>query len=193
MRLLSNDVFKSCFFYPRPVLAFRYCICLHLSVCAFVCVSFCPCINHKFVHPITCDPFNLGSPNLDEWCKTPKWPWVTFKGKSNLKSKFIPFWVPCAFNHQLERFLCLQICAQCNSCMVKVTLQLGRMIQCEEEPLEEPFATDCLMVQLFHYATNFADTCMSFQTLQQHYSDEEYLFCLVKVGWGGVDSIYMCL
>ena len=38
---------------------------LHASVCLSVCV------NHLFVHAITRDPFKLGSPNLDQRCKTP--------------------------------------------------------------------------------------------------------------------------
>ena len=107
-------------FYPRPVLAFEYCRCLHLSVCVHVYVGHprvCPRHNSsplqdritkfgsevqntlvkipnvwgqmtltfkvKFklkvpnlphfalVHTITHHLFKLGSPNLDQWCKTP--------------------------------------------------------------------------------------------------------------------------
>ena len=41
-------------FYPRPVLAFRYCRCLRL--CVSVCLSVSVCINHKFVRVITRSP-----------------------------------------------------------------------------------------------------------------------------------------
>ena len=61
-----------CHFYLRPVMAFRYCGCLRLCVCVSmcVCVSVCVSINHLLVHAITRDPFKLGSPNLDQRCKT---------------------------------------------------------------------------------------------------------------------------
>ena len=49
-------------FYPRPVLAFRYCRCLPPSFRPFVT---------KFVRGITHQLFKLGSPNLDQRCKTP--------------------------------------------------------------------------------------------------------------------------
>ena len=52
-------------FYPRPVLAFGYC---H-RLCLCVCVSLC--VNHLLVRVITWDPFQLGSPNLDQRCKRP--------------------------------------------------------------------------------------------------------------------------
>ena len=40
-------------------------------VVACICVSVCPCINHLLVRAITRDPIKLGSPNLDQRCKTP--------------------------------------------------------------------------------------------------------------------------
>ena len=52
-------------FYPRPVLAFGYCRCLRVCVC--VCLS----VNHELVRTITRQPFQLGSPNLDQRCKRP--------------------------------------------------------------------------------------------------------------------------
>ena len=48
-------------FYPRPILAFGYCVCARPSVCA----------NHFLVRVITQAPLQLGSPNLDQRCKTP--------------------------------------------------------------------------------------------------------------------------
>ena len=54
------------YFYPRPVLAFGYCR-LPPSVCLCVCV----CVNHLLVRAITCRPFKLESPNLDQKSKTP--------------------------------------------------------------------------------------------------------------------------
>ena len=65
---LSHEDLR-CHNYPRPVLAFGYCHCLRLWVCVSVCV--CLCINHELVRPITHGPFKLGSPNLNQICKTP--------------------------------------------------------------------------------------------------------------------------
>ena len=42
---------------------------LPASVC--VCLSVCVCVNHLLVRTITRDLFRLGSPNLDQRCKTP--------------------------------------------------------------------------------------------------------------------------
>ena len=53
-------------FYPRPVLAFGYCHRLRVWVFGSVCV----CNNHELVHMITHRLFKLGSPNLDQRCKT---------------------------------------------------------------------------------------------------------------------------
>ena len=50
-------------FYPRPVLAFGYCRCLHVCVC--VCLS----VNHQLVRVVTHQPFKLEPPNLDQRCK----------------------------------------------------------------------------------------------------------------------------
>ena len=64
----ASNVELWCFrFYPRPVLAFGYCLCLHVCVCVCVRVS----VNHEFVRAITHQPFKLGSPNLDQRCKRP--------------------------------------------------------------------------------------------------------------------------
>ena len=38
---------------------------------ASVCVCVCPWVSLKLVHTITCDLFNIGSPNLNQRCKTP--------------------------------------------------------------------------------------------------------------------------
>ena len=79
-------------FYPRPVLAFGYCHCL----CLWVCV--CVCINQELVHTITQCPFKLGSPNLDQRCKTPWFRSLMFlgmidldlQGKIKLESQILP-------------------------------------------------------------------------------------------------------
>ena len=55
-------------FYMRPVLAFRYCRCLHLCVC--VCPSVHLSVNHEFIWVMARDLFKLGSPNLNQMCKT---------------------------------------------------------------------------------------------------------------------------
>ena len=93
-------------------MAFRYCHCQRLSVCVCVCV--CVSFNHKFVRVITCHPFKLESPNLDQKCKTP---WIrpycfggsltlTFKFKLNLKVKIysiLSLWIcPCDKSIQVE-------------------------------------------------------------------------------------------
>ena len=67
-------------FYPRPVLAFGYCHHLRL----WVCVSVCVCINHELVRTITHRPFKLGSPNLDQRCKTPGFRTLLFSGMIDL-------------------------------------------------------------------------------------------------------------
>ena len=79
-------------FYLRPVLAFGYCRCQHLFPCPSIRV------NHELHRVITCHPFKLESPNLDQKCKTP---WLrsllflgfvalTFKFKFNSKVKITP-------------------------------------------------------------------------------------------------------
>ena len=69
-------------FYPSLVLALSYCYCLHLSVC--LSVNPCVCINLRLFCAITHHLFKLGSPNLDQSCKTTwlrsllflgDWPW----------------------------------------------------------------------------------------------------------------------
>ena len=60
-----NGVYIYMYIY-MPVLAFGYCRCLCLQVCLSVCV----CVNHEFVCTITHHSFKLGSPNLDQRCKT---------------------------------------------------------------------------------------------------------------------------
>ena len=71
-------------FYPRPVLAFRYCRCLYLVVTLTVRLSIGVCVNHEYVCAMTGDPFKLVSPNLDQRCKPHgynpyrfggDWPW----------------------------------------------------------------------------------------------------------------------
>ena len=86
-------------FYPRPVLA------LFWPVLAGYCRCPCPSVRPsvtKFVRAITHHPFKLGSPNLDQRCKTPWLRSLSFQGPINLwpsrsnlrsKSKFTPFWV----------------------------------------------------------------------------------------------------
>ena len=88
------------FFYPRPVLAFRVlslpaCVCVRLSVCVYVRVSY----NHALVRTITQQPFKLGSPNWDHRCKRPSlisllfflgWMILTFKVKFDFKVKIYP-------------------------------------------------------------------------------------------------------
>ena len=65
-------------FYPRPVLAFGY----YHRLCLWVCV--CVCINHEFVRTITHRPVKLGSPNLDQRCKTPWFGSLEFLGMIDL-------------------------------------------------------------------------------------------------------------
>ena len=94
-------------FYPRPVLAFGYCRCLHLCVC----LSVCPCVNHLLVRAITQDPFKLGSPNLSHRCKRP---WLRFllflgvndfdlQGQIKLQSQNLPHFelIHAITHHQL--------------------------------------------------------------------------------------------
>ena len=75
-------------FYLRPVLAFGYCHRLRLWVCVSVCVcvnhKIVRMINHKIVRMITHRSFKLGSPNLDQRCKTPWFRSLFFWGMINL-------------------------------------------------------------------------------------------------------------
>ena len=79
-------------------------------VCGSVCVCVCVCINHELVRSITHHPVKLGSPNLDQRCKTPWfgsllfWGWSTliFKVKFNLKVKFyliLSLFTPLLISH----------------------------------------------------------------------------------------------
>ena len=65
---------------PRPVLAFWYCRCLRL--CVYACVSLC--VNHLLVCAIIRDLFKLGSPNLEQMCKTTWLKFLLFCGAINL-------------------------------------------------------------------------------------------------------------
>ena len=68
-----------------------------------LCVRVCVCINHELVRTITHRPFKLGSPNLDQRCKTPWFRSQLFVGmidrpwssRSNVtwKSNLTPFWI----------------------------------------------------------------------------------------------------
>ena len=92
--ILWNGIIVFC--YPRPVLAFGYYHCLRLWVCVSVCVCQSQC-----VRTITHHTFKLGSPNLDQRCKTPWFRSLLFWGddrhwpsRSNLtwKSNLTSFW-----------------------------------------------------------------------------------------------------
>ena len=56
--------------------------CVCGSVCPCVCM--CVCINHELVCTITHRPFKLGSPNLDQRCKTPWFGSLLFLGMIDL-------------------------------------------------------------------------------------------------------------
>ena len=53
-------------------------------VIACVCGSVCVCINHELVRTITHHPVKLGSPNLDQRCKTPWFGSLLFLGMIDL-------------------------------------------------------------------------------------------------------------
>ena len=53
-------------------------------VIACVCGSVCVCINHELVRTITHHPVKLGSPNLDQRCKTPWFGSLLFWGMIDL-------------------------------------------------------------------------------------------------------------
>ena len=57
-----------------PEASFGLWVLLLLASCVSVCPCVCVCasIIYLLVRPITWDPFKLGSPNLDQRCKTPR-------------------------------------------------------------------------------------------------------------------------
>ena len=91
-------------FYPRPILAFGYCHCLHLCVCVCVyppaclpvrpslCPSVCPSprqyvhvyVNYLLVCLITPDLFKRRSLNLVQRCKRPCYRTLSFCGMIEL-------------------------------------------------------------------------------------------------------------
>ena len=108
--LMRCNTFPMAHFYPRPVLAFRYCRCLRLSVSPSVT---------KFVRAITHYPFKLGSPNLDQRYKRPLLRSLMFcgtidrdlQGQIELKSQNLPLFelVHAITHHQLKlQFLNLE-------------------------------------------------------------------------------------
>ena len=81
-----------------PKASFSLCVLLlsasvFVSVCVFVRACVCSSINHRLVHPITCQSLKQEPPNLEQKCKTPWlrsllfWRWLTqtFKVEFNLK------------------------------------------------------------------------------------------------------------
>ena len=97
--------YKHISFYPRPVLAFGYCHRLRL----WVCVSVCVCVDHGLVRTITHWLFKLGSPNLDQRCKTPWFRSLLFlgmidyelQGQIQLERQILPnYELVCTITHQ---------------------------------------------------------------------------------------------
>ena len=85
-------------FNPRPVLAFGYCCCMHLSVCVSVCVRQPPACPRDNSSPVRARITK--SLNLDHRCRGPflrsllfcfgGWLTMTFKAKLNFKVKMYP-------------------------------------------------------------------------------------------------------
>ena len=64
----------------------------------------------------------------------------------------------------------LWFCVQFISSMIKMTLQIRGSNPTQGKSLEQPFAADYFMVQLFHYATIlYFCLCIWLETLQQHH------------------------
>ena len=91
------------------VLSLPACVCVCVRVCVCVCLSVCfrVSVHHKFVLAITQQPFQLGSPNLDQRWKRPRLRSPSpcraidhdFQGQSELKSQNLPHfeWYPDVF------------------------------------------------------------------------------------------------
>ena len=113
------------FCYPRPVLAFGYCHCLHLCVC--VCQSLaCPCDN---LGPVQARIAKFGSKMQKTLVKVPivlggNWPWPS---RSNLtsKSEFTPFWAGPDHNSSPIQVRITKFRPEVENSLVKVPIILG--------------------------------------------------------------------
>ena len=110
-------------FYLRAVLAFGYCRCLRQSVLP------CVCINHLLVGTITRDSLKLGSPNLDQRCKSPWLRSLFFSGQLTLtfkiKFNFTPFWA-CPHHNKLPiETRITKFGLEVHNSLVKILIVLG--------------------------------------------------------------------
>ena len=116
-------------FYPRPVLAFGYCRCLHLCVCVCLCVcqSFaCPRDNSG---PVQARIAKFGPKMQKTLVKVPivlggNWPWPS---RSNLtsKSEFTQFWACPDHNSLPIQARITKFGPEVENSLVKVPIVLG--------------------------------------------------------------------
>ena len=100
IHLIVDEIWRQFTCYPRPVLAFGYCRCLHLCMC--VCLSVCPYVCQSlaclrdYSGPVQARIAKFGPKMQKTLVKVPivlggNWPWPS---RSNLtsNSKLTPFW-----------------------------------------------------------------------------------------------------
>ena len=126
-------------FYPRPVLAFRYCHCLRLCVCVFVCLSVCLSVCFLSVNHLLTPRDNSGpvqariakfGPKMQKTSvKVPivlggNWPWPS-RSNLTLKSEFTTFWACPDHNSLPIQARITKFGPEVENSLVKVPIVLG--------------------------------------------------------------------
>ena len=105
-----------------------------LSLPPSFCLCVCVCVNHLLVRAITCRPFKLESPNLDQKSKTPWLRSLLFwglidlelQGQIELKSEKLPYFqLLHAIIHHLSKIRFLNLNHKCTLALLRSLLILG--------------------------------------------------------------------
>ena len=120
---------SSCDFYPRPVLAFGYCRCLHLCVC--VCLSVCQSLAcpRNNSGPVQARISKFGPKMQKTLVKVPIVLWTDrpWPSRSNLtwNSKFTPFWACSHHNSPPIQARITKFRPEVQNTLVKIPIVLG--------------------------------------------------------------------